>query len=378
MPSAMVAIGGRFLDQEVLYAIDARTGLAFTQEFATVAALAYDGLRDHFYVFEADKLPVPAAARGKMTVRSFDVAAGEWTVLSTIENILLPRSPRDLVVLRNRLAYLTDNQGQTGIELALLDTLNPGGVQVTIPESYPLTPDPATSIVGMIGTHHPIANGGFINIVQTKAQMQSCTVELKQIVIDGQTVTIAPGSVSAGPAFDCNSEIGWARDPSTNLQLLVLPPLPGQMPAEGTLLRIDPQTQATLDQQSFPVSESPSALKLLPPAIASCEQLAFIAEAGGKTVVVAPIAGGTPSSLSLGHGIDALAFEPKEQRALTRQMQGAQFALSAVGLSGDCAEPVMSLLDAEAGWQPPVFLEPRIIAVTEAYPPQCPAECSLE
>jgi len=376
-PSGVIAIGGRFLGQEVLYAIDSRSGQTFTQEFATVVALAHDGMRDHFYIFQADSLPVPPAGRGKMTVRSFDIDAGQWTVISTIENILMPRSPQDLVVLRNRLAYLTDNTGQTGVELALLDTGYPEGIQISIPESFEVSPTPGATIVGLIGTHHPANDGGFVNIVQTMPQTPNCTLELKQVAIDGEIVTITPGSTSVGPAFDCASQLGFANDPNTHLQLVAFPPLIGQMPAEGTMLRLDPASQLSLDQRSFPVSESPTALKLLPPAVAPCEQLAFIAEAGRNSVVVLPTSGSQSSALSLTHGVDGTIFVPVEQRALAWQMQGEDFALGALGLSGSCDQPVMSQLDDKANWQPPVYLEPRIIAVTQTYPPQCPAECTL-
>ena len=367
----VLAVGGRFLGQEVLYALSATTGKALATEFATVAALAYDGEHDAYFVFLADTLPVKAGARGKVETRRFDFATSAWTVVGTVDGVLLPSGSEHVSLVRNRLAYLVPLAGgNTGV--ALLDVSNVESVSAVVPETVDVAGTGA--LRGLVGTRHPSGNGGFLHALREKTEGGSCRAELTKIEATNVGAKVQPTSFTVGPAFPCASSAGWAADPKALTHLISVPPEAGS--GEATLLAVDPSSGQLVTTKLVTVASADSH-ELVPFAFAACAQVALLGTGAGE-VVARSFTEALPVTLSVGTKLSGLAYEPRQRLLLARHAESEEvFSLRAIAVSGDCFAPELALLDASR-WKAPVFLEPRHVAVGDPVPLGCkPGDCSL-
>lgn len=367
----VLAVGGRFLGQEVLYALSATTGKALATEFANVAALAYDGAHDAYFVFLADALPVKAGARGKVETRRFDFATGAWKVVGTVDGVLLPSGSDHVSLLRNRLAYLVPLAGgSTGV--ALLDVTNVESVSPVVPETVEVTGTGA--LRGLVGTRHPSGNGGFLHALREKTEGGSCRVELTKIEATNVGVKVDAASFSVGPAFPCASSAGWAADPKALTHLITVPPESGS--GEATLLAVIPSSGQIVTTRSVAVASAESH-DLVPFGFSACAQVALVGTGAGE-VVARSFSEAPPATVSVGTPLDGLAYEPRQRLLFARHAENEDvFSLRAIAVSGDCFAPELTLLDASR-WKAPVFLEPRHVAVGDPVPLGCkPGDCSL-
>jgi hypothetical protein len=366
----ILAVGGRFLGQEVLYALDRSSGLALANEPLAVAAIGYDGWRDLWYVFSAPALPVPPGGRGRVEVRSFapSGAGFAWQTLGAADNVLLPRAPGDLVVLRDAVATLVDREGAPGTDLSVLGTKNPESLQLVFPERTDVSA--GAEVAGALG-RESIASGGTVEVVRrVPLGGASCKLELLDVTVTLGGVTVAAKADLVGPAWECTGRPSWALDRQSAVGVLVLPPEPGKM--EARLVRYSHVDHMVLATTAFAVA---AGAELAPMAVASCEQLALVGVRAPKAELhVVPLGPGTGAKLAAAGAPIATAFEPVAKRVLAPFATARSFGIPSFDLEGRCDAPALA---SAADWVVPVYLEPRIVVTEQALPVGCPGDCML-
>ncbi|MSP26399.1 MAG: hypothetical protein EXR75_14850 [Myxococcales bacterium] len=368
--ATVLAVGGRFLGQNVLYALDANTGATLTQEFANVAALAYDGANDAYFVFLADALPVTAGERGRLETRRFDWMSGGWKTLGALDNILLPNASTRVSVVRKRLVYLVDT-ANSGTAVARLDTANLESLNVLQPESTDVAA--AGVLQGLVGTRHPSGDGGFLHAIYKAPEGPACRLALLPIEVTGQAVKVAQSSVVVGAAFPCGSSAGWAPDPNALTHLFSVPPAAGG--GEATLISVVPGTGQLVASVAVAVTGAPTHA-LVPFGLAACAGIAFVGVATGE-ITARSFSAAPAVPLSLDGPLDGLGYEPRQRLLFARHAASDKsFSLRAIATSGDCFAPKLTLLDSSR-WKAPIYLEPVHVAVGDPVPLACSGDCSL-
>jgi hypothetical protein len=111
-----------------LAVVNGRTGKGLVTEVLPVAAVAYDEApgRHLWFVFTAGAYPASPTGAADLEVRRFNETTGKWFVVGRT-TALPPPEPDQLVVLNDRLAYLSHRvvAGKAVTALTVLDTSDP-------------------------------------------------------------------------------------------------------------------------------------------------------------------------------------------------------------------------------------------------------------
>lgn len=175
-------------DERQLAVLAGRTGEELAREELPVAAIAYDEApgRHLWFVFTAGAFPAAPNGAADLEVRRFDDTTGEWTVLGKA-TALPPPEPDQLVVLNNRLAYLSHKvvEGDTVSALTLLDTTDPSDVK----ELTVRAAGAGESYVGLVGERGSDVNadavGGRVQLMIAQDCAADCELVAQHIFVAG-------------------------------------------------------------------------------------------------------------------------------------------------------------------------------------------------
>jgi hypothetical protein len=371
--------GGR---QLVLSAIDPSTGseLPKARKPLNVAGVAYDGVRDLWYVFEsggAGIFPLPTDPFYLHTM-TLDAITGEWTELGKFQ-IPTGVSFTTTTVIKQRVSYIAygdgtleggvPEEGGAPYSLVTLDTSDPANVTVL--------PGP----IGVTGTYSALVGvpsgvstaGGFEALGSTARVDGGVISQLTPIVVPGTgSISINPPILGIAPVGGLVG-VGTATIMGTTEALVITHPQTAGGPA--TLAIYDPSqsdpTMALVGAGTFPFSDgNPRA-----PAFSICQQVAFVIGTNGDlalhAVSIAGAMGSLPSAGPLpmlssaatptGHSGQTIYFEPYTNTVLTPFSQGDNFALTAFTLGGSMTAPTLTERQAPT-WVPPPDLRPNFVA----------------
>jgi hypothetical protein len=142
-----------------LSVINGRTGKGLVTEALPAAAIAYDEApgRHLWFVFTASAYPANPTGAADLEVRRFNDLTGKWFVVGRT-TALPPPEPDQLVVLNDRLAYLSHRvvAGKPVSALTVLDTSDPKNV--TEVDSMPA--GSGETFVGLTGDRGSDVNAG--------------------------------------------------------------------------------------------------------------------------------------------------------------------------------------------------------------------------
>jgi hypothetical protein len=194
-------------DERQLAVLAGRTGAELAREDLPVAAIAYDEApgRHLWFVFTASAFPAQQTGLADLEVRRFEDATAKWTVLGTA-TALPPPQPDQLVVLNDRLAYLSSKvvNGVPVSSLTLLDTSDPTDIQ----ELTGRTAGDGESYVGLVGERgsevNAEATGGRIHLMIS----QDCTADDCELL--AQHIFVA-GGLTDGTSVSVDRFVGQPR-----------------------------------------------------------------------------------------------------------------------------------------------------------------------
>lgn len=175
-----------------LSVVNARTGKELLTEPLPVAAVAYDEApgRHLWFVFTASAFPASPTGAADLEVRRFNEALGRWFVVGRA-TALPPPEPDQLVVLNDRLAYLSHSVvGGTAVSaLTVLDTSDPQNVT----EVDSKTAETGETFVGITGDRGSDVNadalGGRLRLmVSDTCNATGCDLNALQIFV-GDSIT---------------------------------------------------------------------------------------------------------------------------------------------------------------------------------------------
>jgi hypothetical protein len=142
-----------------LSVINGRTGKGLVTEALPAAAIAYDEApgRHVWFVFTASAYPANPTGAADLEVRRFNEVTGKWFVVGRT-TALPPPQPDQLVVLNDRLAYLSHRvvAGKAVSALTVLDTSDLKNVSEV--DSMPASAD--ETFVGLTGDRGSDVNAG--------------------------------------------------------------------------------------------------------------------------------------------------------------------------------------------------------------------------
>lgn len=166
--------------------LNARTGKELAIEPLPIAALAYDevALRHAWFVFTASTFPAQPTGTADLEVRHFDDVSGRWFVVGRA-TALPPPVPEQLVLLNNRLAYLSHRVvgGKAVSALTVLDTTD----LTKVVELTSRTADAGESYVGLTGDRGSEVNagapGGRLRLMIASGCTTDCALTAQQITV---------------------------------------------------------------------------------------------------------------------------------------------------------------------------------------------------
>jgi hypothetical protein len=175
-----------------LSVVNGRTGKELADEALPVAAIAYDEApaRHAWFVFTAGAYPAAPTGAADLEVRYFFEAAGKWFVVGRT-TALPPPEPDQLVVLNDRLAYLSHRvvNGKAVSALTVLDTSDLSNVT----EVDSMTADAGETYVGLTGDRGSDVNAGALGgrlrlMVSSACVASGCDLTAQQIFV-GDSLT---------------------------------------------------------------------------------------------------------------------------------------------------------------------------------------------
>ncbi|HEX2875119.1 MAG TPA: hypothetical protein VHP33_27900 [Polyangiaceae bacterium] len=175
-----------------LTALNPRTGKEISSEKLPVAAVAYDEAAGHhaWFVFTAGAFPASPTGAADFEVRRLNDATGKWFVAGRT-TALPPPQPDQLVVLNDRLAYLSHRVvgGKAVTALTVLDTTDLKNVT----EVDSLTAEAGEVFVGLTGDRGSDVNanapGGRLRLmVASGCTATDCALDARQIFV-GDSIT---------------------------------------------------------------------------------------------------------------------------------------------------------------------------------------------
>lgn len=350
----------------VLTVLDLNTGREIgRRESFTASSIAYDGLRDLWYLFESSGNFIPGRGdKTTMHVRSLDARTGAWTKLSSLEVPTLYWYD-GVAITRERLTFVAHNSSDSGTALSLvtLDTSNPSAPRLLDQQ------DLATTPIGAIGVRSQTGPGGLVNLLQVnRAECDggTCPLEALRVLVPNAGTPVLSNPV----ALQFISSFGvpaWSSVQCGGPWNMAVMPARGDASAEVALF--DPLTQAEVAART-PFSMTGGFLRRA--AVDQVSRVVFVVETNGDLNLHAvPLqSGGTPTKTPLGHSGQAVYFDSATKTVLAPFNQGAGFDFGAYRLGGTPLAPTLQRRQAP-DWTPPTDLRPNLLGIREPLPIAC-------
>jgi hypothetical protein len=375
--TGLIALGARVTDgtgTSVLSVLD-ETGAELSREELSVAALAHDGApgRDVWYVFIAEEIfPIDPTRPADLEVRRFDSVAREWTTVSRTTALPPPRAGQ-LVVLNQRLAYLSYRNSDQAETLTLLDTTDLSDISA---EEVPVTTGADTRLVGLLGARgsatDSTVDGGTLNLMLSECtSATACALGIQPYFVGGSAVagTFEPLGDYVGSTSFANA----IRERRSFVTFL------GAGDSQVHLFDIDPFDPTEVDDSALPsMSSTVGGLSLL-----ECEGVVVVAEGNENQLRGVSLAGGATRPFDLMRAGQALHFEPFSRTLLAPfnsdplepapdagngmgaggASSGFDASIDAFVVTGNGSSAPTITARTAAQWSPPADLAPLTLAV---------------
>jgi hypothetical protein len=341
----------------VLSALTTNTAEELARIELPVAAIAYDEAPGRYvwFVFTASKFPADPTRTADLEVRRFDDASKTWTVLSKASGLPPPR-PDQLVVLNNRLAYLSHKvvSGSAAEALTVLDTSDLTQVE----ELATRVADEGEQYIGLVGTRgsdtNPDADGGSLDLMIGRNCDADCELFVQPVFVAGNLVN------GAGAVIDHYR--GAPRFVAGRTQAKVYAAMYSTRPAEEVEVRVfapDEPAVSTVFPLNELSGEDISAFDLV-----ECSKAGIVRTAQDTSLVSFHLESGFQQTTDL-ETLGALAYaEPFAGSAIA-----FTFGPGLGGAGNDAAPPLRAFQVEPSGsddlavnerslWNPPDDLEP--------------------
>jgi hypothetical protein len=366
-----------------------------------VAAMAYDGLADLWYVIYQNAFnPFSEAARLSILQIGLD---GTVTDLSDTQ-VPVPLSAFLVAPLNQRLLYVAGTMDTPPKSVfALIGSKDPkvpvqlsGNQPVIVPADI----DPLTSqnpLIGMLArpnTSSAVEGGTVSLITQASYGSTFCTNGTPPVgsPANGCPVRVFGGTVDAtskGPTLDTpgttgyplvgyvsstnNGAAGWAIEKGNGggSDVFVLPPLDFATDDTAQMLELSPFSHMVQNSYKFEM-KGPHVSNAV---FDSCNGIGFAGELNtARTLYAVPTAaGGVTSVTPISQTVNLIAFEPFT-RTLIRAFQDATTpSIDAWSVLGDDVTPSLKARPASGknAWAPPADVNPSLITVKDPPTPPC-------
>lgn len=371
--TGLIAVGARVIDgtgTTVLSVLD-EAGAELVREELSVAAIAHDGApgRDIWYVFIAEDIfPIDPSRPADLEVRRFDQATNEWITVSRTTALPPPRAGQ-LVVLNQRLAYLSYRNSDQAETLTLLDTTDLENITA---DEVVVMGGNAVSLVGLLGARgsatDSTVDGGTLNLMLSECTAASgCSLGIQPYFVGR--------SVVAGTFQALGSYVGSIAFAAALEERRRFVSFNSAIDSQVHLFDMDPFDPTEIDDSVLPsMSSTVGGLSLL-----ECEGVVVMAEGAEKQLRGVSLMGGATRPYELTRAGQALYFEPFSRVLLAPYNSDPANPAPAVG--DDTSTPAFSAaIDAFAvqgngvsaptivartaeQWSPPADLAPLTLAV---------------
>ena len=380
--NGLIVIGGSHAADggtaNVLGVIAPATGkLIGSYESLTVPIIRYDGLRDLWYIFSTPRPSFSLVATDTITlsIRRWDSTKNQLVELSK-KTVPTPLADETTVVLRNRIAYVAQIPGDAGATYNLLaiDTTDPTMPSVGV-ASAPLTEPPFAAV----GTRSALtsASGGFVNLLYIQncaasdAGPTSCELALQRssfstAIGTAPTTTGSRVVIANVPSPAELTSVSWGsflNVTGSTHDVYAYPPLVAT--DKVTLFEVEPSVATVIPGST--VTFKTSSRRLLPMAIAECNQIALVGDFDGQGIFAVPMTTDTGAKVeiqTLGRVVQRIFYEPYTGTVLLPFKQSMLFDITAYTLSGTATMPKLARRPA-ASWTPPNDLQPYTLATKQ-------------
>jgi hypothetical protein len=361
----------------VLSVLDPATGMERMRESMAVVGVAYDGVRDAWYVLEDLSVTgtvlivsQPFPQQGDNVVlhtRQLDTNTGTWTTLATVSAPTIATPYGDMVALNDGVSYVAytspDAGGDAGsLELAFIDTTNlkAPAVDTTPGAAIPTLPK------GLIGTPASGESGGYVAMVlpcQNSGDAGTCQFMIQAAhVATGGGITF--GSTQAvGPTYEQSAvpSIAWTSL-GEQTEVVAFP-----SNSDGGVSSIEQFAGISQQELSNTITFTAASTQLDAIAISQCLQTAFLGERTGFDLIAVPLSdAAAPSPLDIEHSANGVRFEPYTNTVIDSFNGPANAYLSAISVSDDLS------LSVKSAWSPPTDLRPNYVVTKQPVQFTCP------
>jgi hypothetical protein len=364
-----------------------------------VAAMAYDGISDLWYVIYQNAFN-PFSEPGRLAI--VRIGLDGTVAQQSLTQVPVPLSGFLIAPLRNRLLYVGGTADTPPKSIfALIGTKDPK-VPVQLsgnqPVAVPADIDPLTSqnpLIGMLGRPNTSvgAEGGTATLITQAAYTSSfCTNGTPPMGTPANAcpVRVLGGTVDAtskGPSLDdpaayslvgyvsstSNGAAGWAikKGNGGGSDMFFLPPLDYATDPMAKMVELSPfshmvQTSYEFEMKGPHVSNA---------AFDSCSGIGFAGELNtARTLYAVPTtAGGMPSVTPISQTVNLIAFEPFTRTLIRLFQDQTTPSIDAWSLLGDDKTPTLKPRPATGknAWAPPADVNPSMIVVKEPPVPPC-------
>jgi hypothetical protein len=382
---AGIASGDAGTYEYVLSVLDPTTGSERSREKIAAVGIAYDGLRDDWYVLEdtsvtgtvfATSEPFTSATdKVVLRTRTLDTNTGKWTDLakSPVSVPTIAVTYGDVVALNERIAYVAFAPADAGstsadpYELVIVDTTS-----LDAPSADSTLPAPlATEPKGLIGTRASGNAGGEVTLIQPCAMdpagdAGTCQFAIQTAVVGATSGVDLKMPVEIGPTYSTTATeaVAWTTylggGPS---DVLALPP--GESGGLSSLEQFSPLTG--LIDTSATVTFGATSTQLYAIAVSECLKAAFVGERNDTFLLAVPFSSSIspPSPYNVGHNGISVRYEPYTNTVIDSFNGGGGAEISAVNVSN--ASNALSLTKRTVGatWNPPTDLRPNYVATKQ-------------
>jgi len=354
----------------VLTTLDPTTGRPLgARETVTVAAIRYDGLRDHWYLFESKGNYAPAPEdKVVLRTRTLDIGTGEWKDLGALEVPSL-QSADSIAVVRDRLVYVAHKPGD---ELALvsIDTSDPTNPAIVSNQPLPIGRAPR----GMVGTRSRTNVGGVVTMFRTNAGGENCPeggtcFEVLRVRVGQGVPTVEEPFAISGAIPGFPTAPAYGSFSSLDREVIVFPRL---FPDAATTVQFYEPFNRALEPTGHEFIMRDTLIR--PVAVSECDRQIFAV--GGNAdlnlhAIPLPATGvGRPSDIPTGHSGQAVVFEPSTKTVIAPFGQGTSFDLGAYRVGGPREAPTLTRRSSD--WAPPTDIRPIFVATRQPVPAICP------
>lgn len=341
----------------VLLALNTTNGSVLEEVELPIAAVAYDEAPGRFvwFVFTASKFPADPTRTADLEVRRYNDSDNTWTVLSE-ESGLPPPRPDQLVVLNNRLAYLSYKvvSGTPEESLTVLDTSDLSDVTELATRTHEAGEE-YLGLVGMRGSDtNPNADGGALDLMIGRNCTADCELFVQPVfvsdkLVDGAGAVLdhyvgSPRFVAARTEAKVYAAM-YSTQPVARVEVRAFAP---DAPSTSTLFTIDELTGQ--DISGFDLLE--------------CQNAGLIRGSDSDDLVAFQLESGNRQATDLGTPGDLVYGEPFGGSAITFADPGA-----GMGGAGSASAPLRAFEVSESGatdlavnerslWMPPTDVIP--------------------